>query len=341
MERDRALQLMSEGLARVTHPPDVETPVRLLSENVLERFQNARAHTLARHQRNLAAGKLIPAIGWDDRRMPPKGPHANPETRQIVVQEVFMAYLWAVTYALLVIDQEAHRRPIIEGRFEGGLDFTRPGLKEAWELFLWAMGLRREFSDWPTHLPAPDRPCVIAGIDYTGRANGIFMDAAAYLLFHEQAHLVNDHWNVMGPILAKPEDQISEEDCEILKQIENEADVEAREALLASDDAEHLQLSRGLGIVIAHAASLLLVPRPSRLRQVQHPDVDSRLVNAIYSLAPDEVGPRDMLWTVACLACALFLKAHGLTVDQQPAETVEELLRRYMAELDLVKSSRV
>jgi hypothetical protein len=108
---------------------------------------------------------------------------------------------------------------------------------------------------------------------------------------------------------------------------------------LGSDDPGRLQLSRGLGIVIAHAASLLLVPKPSTLRQVLHPDVDSRLVNAIYTLAPEEVGPRDMLWSVACLACDLFLKAHGLTISQEPAETSEELLRRYMAELDLVKSS--
>ncbi|HEX6036788.1 phage exclusion protein Lit family protein [Longimicrobium sp.] len=318
----------------------VETPVRLLSDNVLERFQNAQAHTLARHLRNLAAGKLIPAIGWDDRRMPPKGPCADPESRQIVLQEVFLAYLWAVTYALLVIDQEAHRRSIVEGRFEGELDFTKPALAESWELFVWAMGLQREYSDWPEQLPAPDRPRVIEGIDYTGRANGIFMDAAAYLLFHEYAHLVDDHWSVMGPIRAKPDAEVSEEECEILKQIETEADVEAREALLASDDPDSLQLSRGVGIVIAHAASLLIVPRPSKLRQIQHPDVDSRLVNAIYALTPEEVGPRDMLWTVASLACSLFLRAHGLTISQEPAETAEDLLRRYMAEMDLIKSSR-
>ena len=317
----------------------VETPVRILSNNVLERFQNAQAHTLARHQRNLAAGKLIPAIGWDGRRMPPKGPHGGPESRQIVLQEVFLAYLWAVTYALLVIEQEGHRRPIIEGRYAGGLDFTRPALTEAWELFLWATSLQEGFSEWPAELPAPDRLRVIAGTDYTGRANGIFMDAAAYLLFHEYAHLVNDHWNVMGPIRAKPENEVSEDEREVLKQIENEADVEAREAMLASDDPDRLQLSRGLGIVIAHAASLLLVPKPSTLRQVLHPDVDSRLVNAIYALTPDEVGPRDMLWTVASLACDLFLKAHGLSISQEPAETAEELLRRYMAELDLIKSS--
>ncbi|CAA9299619.1 MAG: hypothetical protein AVDCRST_MAG68-560 [uncultured Gemmatimonadetes bacterium] len=318
----------------------VKTPVRLLSDNVLERFQNARAHTLARHLRNLTAGKLIPAIGWDDRRMLLKGPHADPETRQIVVQEVFLAYLWAVTYALLVIDQEAYRKPIIEGRFEGELDFTEPVLAEAWELFLWAMSLKRDFSEWPAYLPAPDRRRQIAGIDYTGLANGIFMDAAAYLLFHEYAHLVNDHWSVIGPIRARPEDEITEADCEILKQIENEADVDAREALLASDDPARLQLSRGCGIVIAHSASLLLVPSPSKLRQIQHPDVDSRLVNAIYSLTPDVVGPRDMLWTVASLACSLFLRAHGLRITQEPAETAEELLRRCMANLDLIKSSR-
>ncbi|HEU0076031.1 MAG TPA: phage exclusion protein Lit family protein, partial [Longimicrobiaceae bacterium] len=309
----------------------------------LVRFQHAREHTLARHERSILAGKVSRAIRWDTSREALKSPSADPSTGQVVVSEVFMAYLWAVAYALLVIDQEGYRRPLITGRYAGEIDFTEPVLAEARDLFFWAMGLRRAFSDWPAHLPAPGRARVVEGIDYTGVTNGLFTDAAAYLLFHEYAHLVHDHWNVVGPIRAKRGHgaRITDEERETLKQLETEADVDAREALLVSEDPDGVHLSRGLAIVIAHAAALLAVVRPSGLQQGEHPDVDSRLVNAIYALTPDEVGQRDVFWTVASLACDLFLQANGLGMQAGPAETGEELLRRYLAEFDRVKSSKV
>lgn len=160
--------------------------------------------------------------------------------------------------------------------------------------------------------------------------------AAAYLLVH-------DHGNIFGPIRAKQAHgvRITDEEREILKQLETEADVDAREALLVSEDPDGVQLSRGLAIVIAHAAALLAVVRPSGLRQVERPDADTRLVNAIYALTPDEVGQRDVFWTVACLACDLFLQANGLGMQPGPAETGEVLLHRYLAEFDRVKSSAV
>lgn len=322
-------------------PPDTpaESPVRLLVPNVLERFQHAREHTLARHERSLRAGKVSPAIRWDTSREALKSPCIDPSTGQVVVSEAFMAYLWAVAYTLLVIDQEGYRRPLGEGRYAGEIDFAKPILAEARDLFFWAMGLRREFSDWAAHLPAPGRARVVEGIDYTGVTNGLFIDAAAYLLFHEYAHLVHDHWNIVGPIRARRKEDVTEEDREVLKQLEAEADVDAREALLVSENPDGVQLSRGLAIVIAHAAMLLAVARPSGLRQSEHPDVDARLVNAIYALTPGEVGQRDVFWTVASLACDLFLRANGLGMQPGPAETGEELLRRYLAEFDRIKSS--
>jgi hypothetical protein len=322
-----------------THSARVETPVRLLIDNVRERFQNAQSHTLSRHEDNLRAGKIAAGIGWDDRRMPLRTPRSDPRTRQIVVQEAFMAYLWAISYAMLVIEQEGYRRPMIEGRSTGEIDFTQPALAEARKLFRWALSLREEFSDWPEDLPAPDRLREINGIDYTGRANGIFTDVAVYLLFHEYAHLVHDHWNIFGPIRGKHILDVTDEEREVLKLLETEADVDAREALLASDAPDNIRLSRGFAIVLAQAAALLVVRKLSTLNQLEHPDPDTRMVNAIYSLDPEEVGPRDLFWTTACLTCDLFLRMHGLGIQPEEAETGEELLRRYLTEIDQVKSS--
>ena len=116
------------------------------------------------------------------------------------------------------------------------------------ELFAWAVSLRDRYTSWPANLPRPEEPRVVYGIDYAAKANGVFVNAAAYLLFHEYAHLVNGHGDIVAAIRSKPVDQVSEDDLVTLRQIETEADVDAREALLDSyapqifDLAESLEL---------------------------------------------------------------------------------------------------
>lgn len=158
-------------------------------------------------------------------------------------------------------------------------------------------------------------------------------------MFHEYAHIVHGHLPIAAEIRAKHIRDISDAERNLLTQLEIEADADARESVLTADDPDNVQLSRGMAVVMAHVATLLLVPRPSDLIQDLHPDVDTRLVNAIYSLSPEAVSRRDLFWTVACYGCIEFLRAHHVDAGSAPADTGEELLRRYLDILDQVKRS--
>lgn len=116
---------------------------------------------------------------------------------------------------------------------------------------------------------------------WVGRANGLFLDALTYLAAHEAAHLTQAHGQMLtsaGDIwrqdqLAHAVTLAAGRDIETRSQdavaaqsdaktMEREADANARETLLGDGVLAARELPGEIAIVIAAAASLLLVQSP-------------------------------------------------------------------------------
>ncbi|WP_179299818.1 phage exclusion protein Lit family protein [Rubrivirga marina] len=253
---------------------------------------------------------------------------------RIELHEPFLQYLWAIAFAMVVLDQEVHRRAQ-RGVPEHPNPAVRNRLVRAAEAaFGWAFDARETTPAWRQEWPRPGRPVPGDGIDYVAKANGLYVAAAVYVLLHEYAHVTLDHlW------------EAGDRSLEEAKAVEAEADVFAREALLDGDDGREARTRRA-GVVVAHCALLFLAVESkndrerhggSRLSQSRHPDLDDRLLHALGFLDPEAVGPEDHLWTMAGCALTLFLSLSERPPEIVESETAQAWVGQLVREVDELK----
>jgi hypothetical protein len=178
-------------------PPSPLRGLRELARHLPPLFDTTRHSTLEEHARQVNAGRVSPAIQWmiDGQRV--QTPFADCDDRRIVIQETFGAYLWAVCYALHVVDGQL-RKSRVDARSSAG--DAAAGRADVERLFEWAMRLvtaPEPASDGVPHPmdadPAAATEEAMAWTEEGGHVNGLFVSALAYIACHEYAHLVNGH----------------------------------------------------------------------------------------------------------------------------------------------------
>lgn len=317
-----------------THPGNM--PIRVLQNNVIHHFENVRDDALEKHKRWVNSGKLQPGIKWLIGRERAISPYANCASKEIVIQEVFLAYIWAMTYSLVVIYEEAIQTKMMAGQWNGNVELNTPLLQNAERLFNWALTLTDKYSDWNKNLPNPETHGTVEEKYYAEKVNGIFLDAIVFILFHECCHLVNDHCELINKAGKKAVNQLTQSEKQNYKALENEADVFAIESLIASTDNNQGKLVKGLSIVLANISLLFIVKNPKHLKSTTHPDIDTRLHNFLEYLGQD-LPSFDYLWYLACFACRIFFGFHQVPVKSEPATTSIELFYRYLSIFDSIK----
>lgn len=317
-----------------THPGNL--PVRVLQNNVIHHFENVRDDALEKHKEWVNSGKIQPGIKWLIEKEKVDSPYADCSSKEIAIQEVFLAYTWAITYSLVVIYEEAIQKKMIAGQWTGAVELNTPLLQNAEKLFNWALSLTDKYSDWDKNLPNPEIYKNEEEKFYGEKINGIFLDIVVYILFHECCHLVNGHCDFIQAVGSKDSGQLSLVEKEEYKALENEADLFAVESLITSTDNNQYKLVKGLSIVLANISLLFIVKHPQHLKSVTHPDIDTRLHNFLEYLGQD-LPSFDYLWYLACFACRIFFGFHHIPVKNEPADTSIELFYRYLAVFDNIK----
>lgn len=284
-------------------------PVRVLAHNLSATFVLHKPENAVKLERAVKEGKINPAIRYiisDEFGLI----FADNDTRQICVHEQFLAFLWAFIYASWVINEEGVQRPVLrkgDAQFNGKIDDSKSVVQRAKELYIWAVSLPKQPSAWPVHLPSPEYFQTAEEQFYVERVNGIYLKAATYLLNHEAAHLINNHWDTLKELRRQPAADLTEEDRTLYVQVEQEADRFAMEEMIHDGDTENERFVTGLSIVLAHCASLFAISHPSGLAGAVHPDLDVRLFHSINFLQLKKPQNVDYIYLIAALTVNIFL----------------------------------
>lgn len=314
----------------------MQSPITVLWGNIVHAFENADESALALHKTAIESGTLSKAIAYDNGREKVKTPFANLETREINIQETYLCHLWSFIYSVFVMYEEGIQKPLINNTFDGALRFDTPLLQRAKVLFNWSISLTKEYSDWNDGLPNPRTHNDDREKFYAEKVNGIFQDAAAYLLFHEFAHLTQGHESFfLGIGVTK----LNESELAERIQMENEADQYAFGMLVKETDTEKQKWIKGLSILFVMCSALLITPRANSVKQITHPDLDNRLLNILLKIDLKTEEAQFYCWYLCCFAMRLYLMKHDIETPISKYETARDAFFSYLEELDSVKNS--
>lgn len=270
-------------------------PVALLDYSVLEWFEGkypdfrAELEAIGRefgHKREIRYFcDEMPILGNQEGDLIP---HVTIDSGQITIHETFLSYVWALSYAFLVIfDEKIHgprtgREPL-HGK---PLGYFYPKGDAALN---YGLGLITEFAKWPADLPSPERPGS-ENAYYVERANGIYVAAVDFILCHELAHIARHHLHRLKQTWRSGRDLASAQ----LKRFEREADKWALKRVLRGVRPPQRTLTAvGFGAIVGLGSLLFL---NDSLTSRSHPDVDHRIRSLLSALPLDA---RDNLWGVA------------------------------------------
>lgn len=330
------LKEMKEKFSTSTHPGNF--PIRVLRHNITSHFEsvgNKMASGLIFEA--VIKGKVKDRIDVKIEKEPLKCPYADCGQKKICLQENYIGFIWAMCYSLFVIYEEGVQKRIISGQFAGFINFDTPLLKRAKQLFDWAISLKDSYSDWDLNLPNPEKHYNETEEWYAGKVNGIFLDIIIYQLFHEFAHLVNNHCSALSDIFEKKTSELTEEQIVRYKEIESEADNYAFESIIEESDSEKYKLHKGVAIILSHCTNLFIVKNPKSVKQQTHPDIDNRILSSIQKLGLKDVSSSDYLWYLGALSCKFFFDLHKIDTDILPSETTRDLFFRYLNVFDDIK----
>jgi hypothetical protein len=312
-------------------------PIRVLQYNITANFESVRDSTIAEHLNRIATGKANADIEYYVDSDKIKTPYLNCKNRVIVLQETYLAFLWAVTYFFLVVQEEGFQKQVKNNYFAGNIQFNTPVLIGALALFKWALTLPQSYSTWSLDLPNPEKHNNAEEAFYAPKVNGIYVTAVNYVIFHEYSHLLSRHCETIRGIKNQTSGCISPDDRILLVEMEKEADLLAKEAIVKNGDNEKDKLHKGLAIVICQCANLFLVGNTSGIKGFKHPDTDTRIYDALQSINVFDRPSQDYLCSLCCIAFKVFFDVHNVQSNSDPAENVEDLFIRYLDIFDQIK----
>lgn len=212
-------------------------------------------------------------------------PHVTWTTDEICLHESFLSYVWALSYAFLVIFDEQIHGPGVTKVPERGLPLGH-FVERAYGVLRYGLGLRTDFEPWPQSLPNPEN---YGDEDefYVLRANAIYLAAVDFILCHELAHIACSHSKKLMDVKRR-DDYISS-----VREFEQEADQWAFTCVLKGIGGERTPTTVGFGAITALGALLFL---QQSLTSRTHPDTDDRILSVLERLSLDD---KDNLWGAA------------------------------------------
>ncbi len=278
-------------------------PIRVLEHNIISQFESTNPTFLKLSEEIILKKGLKKGIRYysvlkaineliDDHN---QTPHIG-KTKQIVLHEAFLAYIWKITYSLLVLYEEALAKPLNNKYCNTDYKLDQDAIDIADELFQNATSNIVLFTEWDKeYLPNPEL--------YDSKirqrveeANAVFVYAVNMILCHEFAHVENEHIEKVqaGQGLRS----------HILK-FEKEADQRAIDLILSDITDGRQKLTAELGVLIGICCMLFFKDKTTNEK---HPDIDERIDSFIQRINPDETSA---IWGLAVTAYYRWSKQFG------------------------------
>jgi len=243
-------------------------------------------------------GRLIPPV-------------ANLITKEIILQDVYLSFLWCCSYATVAFNNMYYEKAMQDRDIVTFKD--RDELSKVNLTFLWARSLTEKATHWPDEAARPDRPD-----QWTDGATNLFQACVAYILFHEIGHLLL-HIGLVDVLV--PGSKLSKKNVKRVHDAEKEADEFALLRLIANSTLDDVLLIKYLGAALAHLSNFYLLREADARGDTKHPDLDNRLRSLIKHVKLN--GEADQIQFQAHLSVGLqlFLQLSGKRfIPENPAD---------------------
>jgi len=300
-----------------------EQPIRVLKHNVITRLVERNEEYIKLLQSDFRLDRNIkyhianlPLI---DRQTP-----FIDEEGIINLHETYLSYVWIVCYHFFVLHEEILALP---DQIRQGLPTHKAQnlqlVNDAEELFRYGKSLIINYSSWDKDsLPNPEffDEQTEEGL-YILKTNDLYVEVLNFILYHETAHAEFEH--------IKQLKQINEKDLKSKEQKNMEIEADSRAIELILSNGRNKKVSE-LAIIIGLASMLFF--RKSLDRGSKHPNIDTRLENAIRLFSPKE---DSSIWTMLALFLKIWDKQFALRLIEQPAyDTYMELYYDLLSQLN-------
>lgn len=285
------------------------------------------------HEYYMNDGRVLDYIDYYYEERPVKGPGCNGPL--IMIQDTYFACLWCFVYFFVQFGDF-----LVQNNVSSCFENLRARkwrdnkeLADAFRLLDWAKSLKRDFSYWPDDAPSPKDK----DDSFVTAINQIAVRALIYIVLHEYAHSVNKHVGSYRKTRDIPENQLTTEDIKqraLNIEMETEADQFAFEATYLEETNEEESYRQATAVFTGISFMLFLLKKPEGIRSLDHPDVDTRIINQVEQVGLNE-NMSDRLWFHILLLLVDFLDEHNLTRhDFSSTETVQQMCHRI---LDYIK----
>lgn len=257
-----------------------DSPIDALRHNICHAFENPNGSKLAEMSKAVSLKLIDPEIELLFEEAPPKPPRVvrtGGEPAQIRLQVPYLEMLWGFAYGWFILF-EGVQQAMLEGRFQGVIEYDTPLKQRARDMLRWSAGLKITYSRWPQGAPCPSMTEPVAEASYAAKVNNIFVNAVAFLLHHELGHVLHGHLDAAD----KTDSEAAKADH---KTIEREADDLAFRALISSADDEQTRRIKGWAVLLPALSSVALLHSPKGLFQARHPDMHHRIREMLSRLA--------------------------------------------------------
>jgi hypothetical protein len=316
--------------------PSYQSPIRVLYDRIIDSFYENSPLTIKRLDALVNDGLIRRGIFFNPEQSALKTPKVDLISKRIEVHEPFMSFLWCVCYNFVFLNDATQKLVAEDQKVIQINSQSTTGLDEMNYLIGWGFSLKDVYSEWPEFIPNP------AGSDEKIRmANALLIEALKFLLYHEVAHLANNHVAYLS-LVEKPTKELTQEELFELKILEAEADNYAFD-MLVGPELNEATYNQALGCVVAQLSALFVISGPTKLKQQRHPDIDTRLFNLMNKIKFEDIRYQINIDQTLNMGLSFFLHIHK--VSYLPAdpenitwhETFEEVLRYLYDQIDKEK----
>jgi hypothetical protein len=290
-------------------------PVRVLKWNLAQTVESLSKDPVSNFVEILKRHGLRPFIGYDYTEgsiIDPSGNHRVPfvdSNKQITIHETFLSMVWAICYSHLAFFNEQISKPSLNRSHGQAHSIDAIAVRNAVNIYEYGVSLVRNYKPWDkASLPNPEE--YDASDLYIEKANGLFVHAMGFIIYHELAHIDCGHLD----------NYISKADMSL---IEAEADRRAIDLMLGGADDDHATVNYGAGMLLGFC-SLLTLKR--ELTSVTHPHLAHRIECVLKSQTLDDTSN---LWGIATMSLKLWDDLYNPKTPRiswpQNADTFKEL----------------
>lgn len=307
------------------------SPVLALEGNILYAFENPNGSSVDQLRELISERLLSDTLVFDVSETPPKAPKTQrpckSEPAELLLHVPYLELVWAAAYGWLVLYEECIQRPMLENKYDGRIVFDSDLKVRAFTLLKWASGLKNGYSSWPHDLPSPTSNTTPKENELCSKANHIFQQSVAFMLFHEVAHVRQRHLDFMVDDPGVP-------DNATVIEMEREADEFAFRTLVSSDDDEKTLALKAWAVLLAPISSLHLIQSPAGVYQQKHPHLHHRLAGFLEKFNFPAGAYRDY-FNFLCATVLVLGKTSNIN-DQNEPELFDDADQALSAELDAI-----